>query len=99
MEPYEDSIGHKPLRKPGYVSPREIQAARDKRLSQQLIAALEEARARSDLRDAAATSTKIRAKQAYEKLQYDYPVCPPSYHHILITSVPTDVCRGDPIVS
>lgn len=74
-----DDIFAKPLRKPGYISPRERAVAERKLMSQQLIAALEEARAARENRDSTAISSNSRAKNAYEKLQYDFPVCQSSH--------------------
>lgn len=60
----------KPVRKPGYVSPREKEASAKKLFSKELIKALEAA----ELSKKKGKSQSDLAREAFKKLEYDCPV-------------------------
>lgn len=70
QKPYEDQLCDIfPIRKPGYISPRDKEEQQRQAFVSDLISALQHA---TDAR--ASRDDKARARDAYTKLQYDYPV-------------------------
>lgn len=70
QKPYEDQLcDYCPVRKPGYISPRDKEEQQRQAFVSDLISALQHA---TDAR--AGRDDKARARDAYTQLQYDFPV-------------------------